>query len=231
MNDSNPKSIEQGQPLPKSRARRVLIVCVCLLLLLAFPSYHATRKILARLQQVTVVASFRDDFRPETPAPGWRYYWNKNGPVGDTNNYLPLVWSDDHYSPTDKPLPAPPPARYMRLSGRSGHPGSGASQTSKISGDECAVIVGFTVPEGGRYAIKDSLISRHDGALNGSVHLQVFVNDRNTLGDIYCQSREGIPFDRELGMLAAGDSIYVSISAGETDKNDSFGLSFSIGRF
>jgi hypothetical protein len=241
MSDSNHDSTEQPPPLLRSRANRVLLISVCLFLLLAVPSYLAVRKLWASRQaisaalppqEVMIVASFRADFQPEQPAPGWRYYWNQNGPVGDTNSYVQLVWTGERYSTTDQQLPAPPPARYLRLSNRSGHPGLGSSQVSAIGGDdECAVIVGFTVPEVGRYAITNSLISRHDGAMSGSIHLQVFVNDRNTTAEVYCRSREGIPFDRELGTLAAGDSIYVSIGAGETDRNDSFGLDFSICRF
>jgi len=242
MNDSNRDSIEQPPRLLQSHANRfLLLAAACLLLLLAVASFLAVRKLLASHQiastvmppqQVTIIASFRADFRPEQPAPGWRYYWNENGPVGDTNGYVQLVWNGERYAATDMPLPAPPPASYLRLSSRSGHPGQGSSQRSAFgSDDECAVIIGFTVPEAGRYALTHSFISRHDGAMNGSVHLQVFVNDRDTTAEVYCRSREGIPFDRELGTLAAGDSIYVSIGAGETDKNDSFGLDFSISHF
>ena len=242
MSDSNRDSVEPPPRLVPPRANRVwLLAAACLLLLLAVPSYLVARRLLAfhraastalPPQEVTIIASFRADFRPEQPAPGWRYCWNENGPVGDTNGYVPLVWTGERYAPTDMPLPAPPPANYLRLSNRSGHPGQGPSQRSANgSDDECAVIIGFTVPEAGRYAITDSFISRHDGAMNGSVHLQVFVNDRDTTAEVYCRSREGIPFNRELGYLAAGDSIYVSIGAGETDKNDSFGLDFSISHF
>lgn len=81
--------IEAEQVLPKPRAARLLIISACVLLLLALPCYYAVRKLLAMQRQVTIVASFRDDFRPETPVPGWRYLWNKSGPILFSNSAAP----------------------------------------------------------------------------------------------------------------------------------------------
>ena len=49
--------------------------------------------------------------------------------------------------------------------------------------------------------------------------------------EVFCRSREGVSFDRELGRLSAGDTIYVVAGPGDTDVNDSFDLDFSIGRY
>jgi hypothetical protein len=116
------------------------------------------------------------------------------------------------------------------LSSRRGHPGRGPAQNLQDENEHALVIV-YTVAEAGRYAIQDSFILRHDGAMGGSVHLRVLVNDRDVGPDIYCATRDKLSFDRELGKLAAGDKIYVCIGPGETDAQDSFGIDFAFGRF
>jgi hypothetical protein len=174
-----------------------------------------------------VVASYQADFQPDKPKAGWGYYWNEHGPVGDTNAYVELRWDGQHYVPPDS---IPPSARYVALSSRRGHPGRGPAQNLQDENEHALVIV-YTVAEAGRYAIQDSFVLRHDGAMGGSVHLRVMVNDRDVGPDIYCATREKLSFDRELGKLSAGDKIYVCIGPGETDAQDSFGIDFAFGRF
>jgi hypothetical protein len=174
-----------------------------------------------------VVASYQADFLPNEPKAGWHYYWNDNGPIGNTNGYVELHWDGNHYA---VPSPVPPAARYVRLSNRSGHPGRGPGQNLQDD-NEHAIVIAFTVSDAGRYALRDSFILRHDGPTGGAVHLRVFVNDREIATDLYCQTREKMSFDRELGKLAAGDRIYVCIGPGETDLNDSFSVDFAFGRF
>jgi hypothetical protein len=96
--------------------------------------------------------------------------------------------------------------------------------------EERAVVMAFTVPKAGRYRLSNSFLSRQAGRRSGQVHLQVFVGDREIGAGLYCRSREGISFDRELGMLAAGNTIYVSVGPDETDVDDSFDLDFTITR-
>jgi hypothetical protein len=179
------------------------------------------------VQASVVVASFLADFQPDQPKPGWRYYWNENGPVGDTNAYAELRWSGKNYVPVDTTLPA---GRYVQLSNRSGHTGQGPAQNIRDE-NEHAVIIAFTVAEAGRYVIRDSFISRNDGGAGGAVHLRVFVNHREMAPDLYCQTKEKISFDRKLGELAAHDSVFVSIGPGESDYHDSFMIDFALGRF
>jgi hypothetical protein len=128
-------------------------------------------------------------------------------------------------------VPAPNPAHYLRLSDVGGHPGNGPAQTSSRGIDhEHAVIIAFAVQESGGYSVGHSFISRTAGGKNGAVRLQVFVDDRNVGADIFCRSREPMPFDRELGRLPAGTTIYVVVGPDETDVNDGFNLDFSIER-
>jgi hypothetical protein len=231
MNDSN--SIE-ASPRPRPGPRRVwFYILIALAAVLLVPTFLAGRWLLISrgtqtAQASVVVASFLADFQPEQPKQGWHYYWNDNGPVGDTNAYAELHWNGSrYYVPSD---PVPPAGRYVQLSNRNGHTGQGPAQNIRDD-NEHAVVLAFTVAEAGRYVIRDSFISRNDGPTGGAVHLRVFVNDREVGADLYCRTREKISFDRGLGKLARGDSIYVCIGPGESDYHDSFTTDFSIGRF
>jgi len=239
MNDSN--SIEEPPRLRPGSKRVWLYILLALAIVLLVPTFLAIRWFFpSHPSQATVldlrgsvasasivIASFQADFQPDQPKEGWHYYWNENGPVGDTNAWVELHWNGKHYVARE---PVPPAGRYVQLSNRSGHPGQGPAQNIRDD-NEHAVVIAFTVAEAGRYAIRDSFILRNDGLAGGAVHLRVFVNDREIAADLYCRTREKMSFDRELGKLAARDSIYVCIGPGETDYHDSFAIDFSIGRF
>ncbi len=230
-------------PLPRSHVPRAwLFIAVGIAMLLAIPAFltfwrvfpGAPAETAASAHEASIIASYRANFQPEHPKAGWRYYWNANGPVGDTNSYAELVWNGTVYATAEAELPAPPPARYLRLSGTGGHPGQGPSQTGSVGIHyEHAAIIAFTVPASGSYIIEQSFLSRHAGPKSGGVTLQVFVGDRPAGPEIFCrsQTRDGVAFDRELGRLSAGETIFVAIGPGETDLDDSFDLDFSIGRY
>jgi hypothetical protein len=230
MNDSN--SVE-SPPRPQPSPRRVwLFILLGLAIVLLVSTFVAgTWFVISRRSHAAetskVIASFQADFQPEQPRQGWHYYWNENGPVGNTNAYAELHWDNNHYVANE---PVPPSGRYVQLSNRGGHPGQGAAQNIRDD-NEHAVVIAFTVAEAGRYVIRDSFLLRNDGPAGGAVHLRVFINDREVTGDLYCRTREKLSFDRELGKLAAQDIIYVCIGPGETDYHDSFTTDFSIGRF
>jgi hypothetical protein len=235
------RDIEPPPVLPPARSSSIwLLVVLAAALLLALPTFLAVRWFFAgsdpaskaRPNEPSIIASFRGDFRPEHPGPGWHYYWNANGPIADTNAYAELVWNGTYYATSESPIPGPPPAHYLRVSHVGGHPGHGPSQTASLGIDyEHAVIIAFGVPGPGHYLIGQSLISRNAGAKGGTVRLQIFVNDRETGPDVICRSREGAAFDRELGQLSGGDIIYVVVAPGDTDVNDTFELDFSVGRY
>lgn len=235
---NQPNLVSGGIPprLPRSPVTRRWPVAVSgLLVLLAIASYFVIKRLGARSQpgyDGPAIASFRTDFQPEQPKAGWRYYWNASGPVGDPSGYVELRWNGKLYAAAEPPqYPAPAPARYLRLTRGSGHPGQGPSQGREVGNDEeRAVIMAFTVPQAGRYRLAKSFISRQVGPRSGNVHLQVFVNDRQVGLDLHCRSQEGSSFDCDLGPLAAGATIYVSVGPDETDVDDSFDLDFTIER-
>jgi hypothetical protein len=241
MNDSNRDTTAPPPLLPRRPPGRVwLIVGVGFACLLLIPTFFAVRWFFAAPGSGTgsavpkpreIVASFRADFLPEHPKAGWRYCWNDTGPVGDANGYVDLVWNGTAYAPPELGVAEPSPLRYLRMSNTGGHPGQGPAQTAS-SGYEFgySVIIAFTVPDSGRYVIGHSSISRRGGPKYGAVQVQVFVNDRASGGEVYCRSREGVPFDCQLGRLSAGDIIYVAVGPDETNMNDTFELDFGIGR-
>lgn len=241
MNDSNRDITSPPPVLPDRPPRRVwLIVGVGIAWLLLIPTIFAVRWFLAPPDSGTgsavpklgeTVASFRADFLPGQPKAGWRYCWNDTGPVGNTNGYADLVWNGTAYAPAPAGVVEPSHLRYLRLSNTGGHPGQGPSQAASSRHEfGYYVILAFRVPDSGRYAIGRSFISRRAGPKLGVVQVQVFVNDRAIGREIFSRSREGVPFDCDLGRLSAGDTIYVTVGPDETNFNDQFDLDFAISR-
>jgi hypothetical protein len=224
--------IEPAPPvLPRPRRiRAVAIASGVFLLMLGVTAFFAFSRLHGRGRRASVViASFRADFQENTPKERWKYMWNANGPVGTPSYYAELRWNGNVYTVDPAAYPAAPPARYLRLARGSGHPGQGPTQGREVGNEEeRCVIVAFTVPDRGSYWITQSVLSRHIGSRSGNVHLRVFVNDREVGPVMTCQSKEGLSFDRELGMLSAGDTIYVSVGPNEVDMDDSFDLDFAI---
>jgi hypothetical protein len=177
-----------------------------------------------------MVASFQGDFQPDQPKAGWRYLWNANAPVEDSNAYSPLQWDGQRYT-SGNSYPGPMPVHYLRITERGGHPGHGCGQAGR-EGNEIAhyAIFAFTVPASGRYGIIESLLSRSAHTLGGQLDLRVFVNSREAGPTVICRSRDGVSFDRPLGKLSRGDMIYVAVGPGETDSDDGFTLDFTIAR-
>ena len=172
------------------------------------------------------VASFRADYQENSPRAGWRYLWNPAGEIGKTTNYVPLVWNGSAYGPNDNPeRPQPGPAHYVRISKSGGHPAHGKPQRGDI---DTYVIYAFTVTNRGFYAVTNSYIIRSDGKLNGDVNLRLYVNEILVGPEITCDSKTPVPFDRPLGDLNPGDSIYVAVGPNGMDRNDNFQIDFSL---
>ena len=207
---------------------------------------------LAQISRADVVADYQDDFSYPTPAPGWSYLWNANGPIGSAANYVPLVPDGvtGRYETQDQTPDAFPDAA----------PGSSASATSTT------LVPGQGTAQNAfeRYVIAAYTISAADIAANGeqlildgyrfSVPLTSAdgVTSKLYKNDILLIDRPlppGLEFTVDtpapnggpipLGPFAAGDTLYVAIGSdgvaplppsgpGGTDAGDSLELDYSI---
>jgi hypothetical protein len=178
--------------------------------------------------QMTWVAmsGFQSDFRAGVPAAGWNYQWTISGKSGNAAAYASLKWSDmvGAYNTTGGATPVWSGGKghvddYLSLGAGGGHPGQSnyniiASYT--IQGDDGA----------GLYRIANSFIMKGDATISAGedgLSLAVYVN--NVLkGSSLTVPTSGllINFDRELGQLAVGDTVYVIIGAGANQNYDSF---------
>jgi hypothetical protein len=173
------------------------------------------------------VASFKGDFQENEPKPGWSYLWNPDGTIGRRANYVPLQWDGQRYQASaDERYPARPPSHYLRITRGAGHPGGGLREAPHDV--EHYVIVAFTVPRSARYGIVSSRIARPVGKTCGAIDVRVFVDDSEAGEPSLCDTRDGVSFDRSLGKVRSGSTIYIAVGPGETDCDDSFVLDFAI---
>jgi hypothetical protein len=192
-----------------------------------------------------VVASFADDLQAPTPAPGWSYLWNSGGPIGNPGNYSALLPTGDAlslYDPQGSPVrPGPDPGAYLyiglvpdfgfnpTLAGMAGgHPGRGYADSGS-GGIERYAIAAYQVGAAGVYSITQSALIDAGLSSDGQV-VQVYVNANPTPWITRSTTSFNVPvsFDVDLGMLGAGDTIYVAVGAGATDLRDTFALGFQI---
>jgi hypothetical protein len=174
-----------------------------------------------------IVASFRNDFQETEPKPGWSYLWNAKGAIDQPANYVALQWDGQRYQASaDQPYPARSASHYLRITRGAGHPGGGLREAPRDA--EHYVIAAYTVTRRAHYSLTGSRISRLVGQTCGAVDLRVFVDGREIGPTLLCESREGMNFDRPLGKLSSGATIYVAVGPGETDCDDSFEFDFAI---
>jgi hypothetical protein len=167
------------------------------------------------------------DFQEGSPAVGWQYLWNV-GPIGVTNSYRSLVWNGSSYGPDNSSqFPRPYPGRYVKISRRGGHPGAGIKQGSS---NEVYAIAAFTFTNSGWFVITNSHLGRTEADREGEVVLRVFVNEHFIGPELVCNTKAGQSFDRELGLLKGGDTLYVAVGPNDHDRYDHFDWDFSIFR-
>jgi hypothetical protein len=84
-----------------------------------------------------VVADYQADFNTSgTPAPGWSYLWNANGPLGNSANYVPLVHDTnlggDYETVANGARPDPAPGAFLAASQTAVYPGQTATQAADL---------------------------------------------------------------------------------------------------
>jgi hypothetical protein len=172
------------------------------------------------------IADFLGEFRTGGPAPGWKYLWNPTGKLGSAAAFAPLAWSSvaGAYNTTGAATTVwangkSHPDDYLMLASWGGHPGRPGYN----------VIVGYTIQAedgAGEYRLAASTLMKLDTVASpgeDGLTLAVYVN--NALrGPSLTADKAGaaLSFNRDLGSLAVGDTVYVVIGAGANQSYDTF---------
>jgi hypothetical protein len=172
----------------------------------------------------STLADYRSDFQIGAPADGWQYAWNPTGSVTNPASFRPLTWSHvaQAYNTTGAATPTTTKKKhnddYLSLTATGGHPG----QPKYFS------IAGYTIQAddgSGLYRIADSSISKADGVTSKKEDgLRVLIYRNNSLLGTQSVSTNGAlaNFDRSLGQLNVGDTIWVMLDALKNQSYDSF---------
>lgn len=171
------------------------------------------------------VGNYQDEFQSGAPADGWRYAWNPKGKAGRSADYAPLRWSDaiQAYNTTGSATPTPNPKThpddFLALTSLGGHPGR----------SKYMPIAGYTVRDDdgeGFYRLADTsiqLAAAQTAAKDDSLQVRVYVND-SLIGAPQIVAKNGAltSFDRLLGALNVGDTVWVLVDALKNNNNDAF---------
>ncbi len=182
----------------------------------------------------TSISDYQSDFQGGGPAAGWKYAWNPKKKVGKSSTYASLVWSEtaQAYNTTGGATTAPNPKThnddFLSLTADGGHPGN----------SKYMAIAGYTIQAddgAGLYRIADSSIQKSNGALatkEDGLQVLVYVND-TPIGTAQSVLTSGAlaNFDRMLGALNVGDTVWVMIDPLKNQTDDGFrSFDFSLQR-
>jgi hypothetical protein len=182
----------------------------------------------------TSVSDYESDFQAGSPAAGWRYAWDPKGKVGKSSGYASLIWSDlaQAYNTTGGATMVPNPKThkddFLSLTADGGHPGQ----------SKYMPIAGYTIQAddgAGLYRLTNSSIEKSNGTLatkEDGLSVRVYVND-TLMGAGQSVSTNGLVanFDRWLGSLQVGDTVWVMIDPLKSQIDDGFkNFDFSLER-
>ena len=168
------------------------------------------------------VADYQGDYKTGGPAAGWKYLWN-TGAVGDSSRYATLQWSSSAgaYNTTGGATRAwngtTHKDDYLMINSTGGHPGRPGSYT----------IAGYTLQSddgAGQYRLTGSSIMKSDSIVlpdEDGLTMLIYLNNTRLALLSVSEYAMGANFDRDLGALNVGDTIYLMIGAG---KNNSYDL-------
>ena len=171
------------------------------------------------------LSDYQDDFQGGGPAPGWQYAWNSNGKLGSSASFSPLTWSESAqaYNTTGGASMTPGSKShnddYLQLGENWSHPGQKNYMPA----------AGYTIQEedgDGLYRLIDSSIQKYDSLDSkgeDGLGVLVYLND-TLLGSATNVSTNGLlaNFDRDLGQLNVGDTIWVMIDPLKSQSYDAF---------
>lgn len=179
-----------------------------------------------------VVAGYRADFKTHSPMPGWSYLWNALGPITSAANYRSLNWCPTVNRYGVNGFPVSPDSSstlfpYGNLNASGGHPGRGSAQGATY---DRYPIAAYTAKLAGYYGISASSVTVTTAASNGG-QVVILTEAGGVTTQKFAQTFPSVTpfaFDQNVGLLQAGDTIFVAIGPNTTDGSDSFQLDFSI---
>jgi hypothetical protein len=155
------------------------------------------------------------------------------GSIGDTASFQPLVFAGaGTWTPSGNTDHNHEPDAYLQLNPFGGHPGRG---TSYPAGNlERFVIAAYTVTSSGMYELDNATLARPSTVTGPGIdgdEVLVFVNNtgsRPLLRQPVPTGGGSITFNTNLGLLNAGDTVYVAVGALASDTSDAFALEFTL---
>ena len=203
----------------------------------------------ATAARATIIADFTDDFSYPSPASGWSYLWNANGPIGNSANYALLVpdapGSGRYETIDDAPdsFPDAAPGSSTSVTSTTLTPGQGSGQNPferyvlaaytfsaeeiAANGDQVVLdLYSFGVPAGSQDGVSTKLYKNNTLLVDQPL-------PPNFTFDYQTPAPNGGPIG--LGQFAAGDTLYVAIGAnglalpgGGNDTGDVLTVDYSI---
>ncbi len=174
----------------------------------------------------TTVANYQTDYQASSPAAGWSYAWNQHGPIGTAGDYADLMWSAYRYD-SDGIAGGPDNTenRFGYLRNTGGHAGGGVNQNGTT---DRYVIAGYEVAADAKYRVAASTINHTGCQWTNGLQVDVYVNDTFITQTAVPTDNSAVSFDAELGLLAAGDTIYIGVGPNGRDGCDAFQWDYTI---
>ena len=182
---------------------------------------------LAPAAGATTIADFAGDFQDVNPSTGWSYLWNAGGPLGNATYYASLQWNAAFggvYAVDPVVFPHAVEG-YAALSDGYSHPGV-PQPFSKF------VIGGYTVQPGedGVLSISGTVemldLNRLPDKSDG-LNLVLMLGD-NILTSLVVPVTGVFHFSRDLGVVGAGETVFVAVGPGSTELYDAFQIDYDI---
>ena len=183
------------------------------------------------------LADYQDDYQASTvgqptTTPGWQYLWNGNGGVGNSGSYTNLTWSGTQYTNNGGALPGAGD-NYASLSPAGGHPGPGTGNSGGFFAPyDRYVLAAYTIQASdltgyvstGPFQLTNTSINDSD-TNGGNLSLEVYVNNTLVPPSVLLPGNTSTitTFDRSLGNLSVGDTVYVAVGPNLDHGSDGFG--------
>jgi YVTN family beta-propeller protein len=179
---------------------------------------------------LTVLGSYQTSFQTGSPAPGWQYLWNANGPVGISSNYVPITWNGSQYD-SDGLLGSPDNTDFSwgQLNAKGGHTGPGSAQGKPQITSDIFAIVSRAIPVDGRYSLINALITDTNLNCGNGGQVRVYLNDSLLVSKDF-PNGGSTTFDLDLGQLTANDTVYIASGPNSSDYCDAFIWDFKLAK-